>query len=262
MNKLNIVTNNGQGVSEWADYSYNIGTGCINDCRYCYAREISQKLKHHQGGTSWNQERVKPFKASIHETVKGIVMFPSMHDISEGYLPTYLKALQNLLDAGNAVLIVTKPRLASIQAICDAFPHHGDHMLFRMTITSLDAELSRYWEPGAPLPEERVAALRYAYDAGFQTSVSVEPMLDTMANVVTLYHTLSPYLTEDIWFGKMNDIGRRVVMRNRPEEVAVNTIIENQCDTNIRWLYQQLHDQPMVQWKDSVTKILQRLRII
>lgn len=261
MNKLNKV-NPGQGVSEWASYSYNIGSGCGNDCLYCYAREISEKFGLHQREAAWSHEVVKPYKARIHENVDGIVMFPSMHDISENYLPVYLEGLGNLLDAGNAVVIVTKPRLACVQAICEAFPQHRDYMLFRMTITSLNADLTQLWEPGAPLPEERIAALRYVYDAGFNTSVSVEPMLDSMENVVTLYHTLSHYLTEDIWFGKMNDIDRRVDTSSPEVVAAAQAIIANQSDMNIRWLYEQLHDQPMVEWKDSIKLVLKRLRIV
>jgi hypothetical protein len=135
-------------------------------------------------------------------------------------------------------------------------------MLFRMTITSLNTDVSQLWEPGAPLPEERVAALRYAYDAGFQTSVSVEPMLDTVENMVTLYHTLSHYLTEDIWFGKMNDIDRRVDTSELEVVTAAQAILANQSDMNIRWLYGQLHDQPMVEWKDSIQLVLKRLQIV
>jgi DNA repair photolyase len=261
MNKLNKV-NPGQGVSEWAKYSYNIGSGCSNDCRYCYAREISQNYGLHQCGLEWSQEVVKPYKTDIHQNSDGIVMFPSMHDISEYYLPTYIETLGNLLNAGNAVVIVTKPRLACVQAICEAFPQHRDYMLFRMTITSLNTDVSQLWEPGAPLPEERVAALRYAYDAGFQTSVSVEPMLDTVENMVTLYHTLSHYLTEDIWFGKMNDIDRRVDTSELEVVTAAQAILANQSDMNIRWLYGQLHDQPMVEWKDSIQLVLKRLQIV
>lgn len=261
MNKFNNVSP-GQGVYEWARYSYNIGTGCSNDCRYCYAREVSTRFANRTGGTTWSQEQAKPSKANIHEAVNDIVMFPSMHDISENYLPTYLETLGNLLNAGNPVLIVTKPRINCIRAICERFPQYRDNMLFRMTITSLNEQLSQFWEPGAPLPEERVAALRYAYEAGFNTSVSVEPMLDTMANVVTLYHTLSPYLTLNIWLGKMNDIESRVDMSNPEVVAAVDSITRNQTDENIRWLYEQLHDQPMVEWKDSVKLVLKRLQIV
>lgn len=261
MNKLNKVSP-GQGVSEWADYSYNIGSGCMNDCRYCYAHEISTKFGLQLPGVPWAQETVKEYKADISHSVDGIVMFPTMHDISENYLPTYLETLGNLLDSGNAVVIVTKARLACVRAICEAFPQHRDHMLFRMTITSMDTELSRLWEPGAPLPEERIEALRFAYDAGFNTSVSVEPMLDTMENMVALYHTLSHYLTVDIWFGKMNDIDRRVDTSSPEVVAAAQRILANQSDMNIRWLYEQLHDQPMVEWKDSIKLVLKRLQII
>lgn len=257
MNKLNKV-NQGHGVYEWARYSYNIGTGCINDCRYCYAREIAVRTGQVTGEAAWRTEQVKPHKSAIHESVNAIVMFPSMHDISENYLPTYLETLRNLLEADNPVVIVTKPRLASIRAICEAFTQHKDNMLFRMTITSLDERHSRFWEPGAPLPDERVAALRYAYEAGFQTSVSVEPLLDTVTNAVTLYHSLTPFITEDIWFGKMNGVRNRIAIDNPQVANEVNTILRNQSDENILWLYRQLKNQPKIYWKDSIREVVKK----
>jgi DNA repair photolyase len=260
MNKLNKVSQ-GYGVFEWASYSYNIGTGCINDCRYCYAREIAVRTGQITDGAAWCTERVKPHRSAIHESVNDIVMFPSMHDISENYLPTYLTTLGNLLAAGNPVVIVTKPRLASIQAICKTFPQQKDRMLFRMTITSLDERLSRFWEPGAPLPDERLSALRYAYEAGFQTSVSVEPLLDTVTNAVTLYQSLTPYITEDIWFGKMNGIRGRVDMSRAEVTAEVDTILRNQTDENILWLYRQLNDLPKIKWKDSIREVVKKAQL-
>lgn len=255
MNKLNEVKP-GHGVYEWARYSYNIGTGCVNDCCYCYAREIALRTGMVANATAWSTEVVKPGKANIQQSADDIVMFPTMHDISENYLPTYLEALRNLLKAGNRVVIVTKPRLASIRAICREFAEYRDYMLFRMTITSLNDELSRFWEPGAPLPEERVQSLRHAFDAGFQTSVSVEPMLDTVQATTTLYHSLAPYLTEDIWFGKMNGVRGRVDRRDQVVANAVQTTTLNQSDVNILWLYNQLKNQPKVAWKDSIREVV------
>ncbi len=260
-NKLN-KSKSKYGVGEWADYSYNIGDGCINNCRYCYARDIavdiSKKGSNPLTRADWPTEQVKTWKSDINQKVNGIVMLPSMHDITEAYLPTYMDTLRNLLKAGNDVLIVTKPRLACIKAICDEFTDYKDNILIRMTITSMDNNLSQYWESGAPLPQERIEALIYAHEQGYQTSVSVEPMIDTVERTVAMYQLVEPYITEDIWFGKMNSIKYRVDISDKLTREAVATIYENQSNKNVLWLYEQLKDQPKVMWKDSIRNIVRQ----
>ncbi len=258
-NKFNIVKP-GDGVYEWADFSYNIGTGCSNGCRYCYACGITIEMAKKDGKifkrSDWPHDRVKTWKAKIHQSVDGLVMFPSMHDITPTYLPTYISALRNILNAGNPVVIVTKPRLECIDAICEQFQGYRDKLLFRMTITSLDEGLSRLWEPGAPLPEERLTALRLAFESGFHTSVSVEPMIDSADRTVELYEAVLPYLTEDIWIGKMNDITRRVEIADQATRDAVSLVREQQSDRNINRLYQLLKGADKVAWKDSVRRVV------
>lgn len=250
----------GDGVYEWADFSYNIGTGCSNNCRYCYACGIAMENARRDDKvfrrSDWPHDRVNPKKANIHQSEDGIVMFPSMHDITLAYLPTYIRALRNILNAGTRVVVVTKPRLECIRTICDQFQDHKDNMLFRMTITGLNEELARFWEPGAPLPEERLTALRLAFDSGYQTSVSVEPMIDSVDRTVELYQAVLPYLTEDIWFGKMNDIDRRVEMADQSSRDAVRLIRQNQTDENIHRFYKQLKGADKVEWKDSIRKVV------
>lgn len=250
----------GDGVSEWADYSYNIGTGCSNNCRYCYACGIAIDMANRDGRTftrtDWATDNVKAWKANINQEADGIVMFPSMHDITPTYLPTYISTLRNMLNSGNQVLLVTKPRLECIRSICNQFQDHREMMLFRMTITSLNNELSRYWEPNAPLPGERLEALQLAFESGYQTSVSVEPMIDSVDNTIALYRRVLSYLTKDIWFGKMNDIDRRVCVDGQETTQAIRLIREQQSDREILRLYGELKDAEKVAWKDSIRKIV------
>lgn len=263
-NRFNIVKPGDGGVFEWASFSYNIGSGCSNSCRYCYACGIAMEMARKDGKVfsraDWQNDNVKPWKANIHQLVDGTVMFPSMHDITPAYQTTYISALHNILDAGNRVVIVTKPSLECIGVICNQFQAHRDRLLIRMTITSTNEALSRFWEPNAPLPEERLAALRLAYESGYQTSVSVEPMIDSVESTVELYNTVLPYLTEDIWFGKMNDIERRVDIDSQQVREAVELIREQQSNENIHRLYQQLRGADKVAWKDSIRKVIKLLK--
>ena len=85
---------------------------------------------------------------------------------------------------------MSKPHLDCIQAICQQFGDYREKILFRFTIGACDDTVLSFWEPGAPTYAERMASLQYAYEQGFQTSVSVEPMLDS-ANIDQLIAELS-----------------------------------------------------------------------
>jgi hypothetical protein len=156
--------------------------------------------------------------------------------------------------AGNEVLVVSKPDPQCIQAICDDCVDFKDKVLFRFTIGAMDDGLLSLWEPGAPSFQDRVQALKYAFDNGFQTSVSAEPMVDA-DNVENLVFELLPYITETIWIGKMNYLGRVVV--DTPEMAdAVEKIRASQSDDRIIDIYNNLRDIPKIWWKKSISRVV------
>ncbi|TKJ21797.1 MAG: hypothetical protein CEE43_08895 [Promethearchaeota archaeon Loki_b32] len=190
------------GTKEWADSNVNCYLGCSNNCRYCYAKKMAIRFNRRTEDT-WrimipNQKNIKKGYAKR----KGRVMFPSSHDITYESLEGCIIVLEKLLNAGNDVLITTKPRLKCIKKICRLFFKKKELIQFRFTITSLSNELLKFWEPFAPLFEERINALKFAFNKGYMTSVSIEPFLDE--DPFTLVETLYPYITESIWIGKMN----------------------------------------------------------
>jgi DNA repair photolyase len=254
-NKFNEAKK-GSRVGEWADYSYNIGIGCSHDCRYCYARDIAVKNGWIADRANWTREHVKPFKANINQEIDGMVMFPSMHDISEQYLPHYLTTLENILEAGNKVLVVSKPHLACIEQICQQFTEDTDQILFRFTIGSLRPEFCKFWEPGAPTPKERIQALEFAFRAGFQTSVSVEPMLQGYKEAIAIYEAVEPFVTDTVWFGKMQEIDNRLDISDPMMAVAAMVTKSQQSDENILELYYALKDREKVRWKDSIRTVI------
>jgi DNA repair photolyase len=206
--------------------------------------------------SDWPKEVIKPYKIRIDQKVDEWVMFPSMHDITPAYLETYIQTLGNILKAGNRVLIVSKPNKVSIEAICSRFPQYKEKILFRFTIGSMNAKVCKFWEPGAPSPQERLDALQYAFQNGYQTSVSAEPMLEGYKETITLYETLVPFITDTIWFGKMAEIDNRIDMSYSAYEKASDMIKGFQSDDNIWKLYEGLKDQPKIMWKDSIRAVV------
>jgi DNA repair photolyase len=196
------------GTQEWAKYSENCIKGCSHDCKYCYAKANAIRMKR-KTMDNWKNEEVNGDKLSKgFRNRDGKIMFPTTHDITPDHLDECIYFLGNILKPGNDVLIVSKPHLECIETMCKQLTNYKSNILFRFTIGSADSAVLRFWEPNAPDFEERLASLIYAYDMGYQTSVSCEPMLE--GNIDEHIVKVSPFVTNSIWLGKMNHPGERL----------------------------------------------------
>jgi hypothetical protein len=202
-------------------------------------------------------------------------MFPSSHDITPGNLDACMIVLENLLAAGNDVLIVSKPHLDGIRKVCNAFGHYSDQfrmvrhqdqsgifsdyrlfrIVFRITIGAADDRILKFWEPNAPTYEERKAALKYAFDAGFETSVSAEPMFDSQ-NIDLLVSDLMPYITDSFWIGEMNHISRFSKYADTRIQKELKRIQAGQTPSALWDIYNRYKDNPMIKWKNGIKKIV------
>jgi DNA repair photolyase len=163
--------------------------------------------------------------------------------------------MKNLLVAGNRVLVVSKPHFECIKTICKMFEQFKDQILFRFSIGACDNRILSYWEPNAPSYNERKQCLIYAHQAGFQTSVSVEPMLDS-SNIDALIGELLPYVTHSIWIGKMNHLGRFGKGSDMVLRQAIDDIKRGQTDRVIKSIYRRYGNNPLIRWKKEIKKVV------
>jgi len=243
------------GTKEWAGKNVNCVDGCIHDCLYCYAKSMAARFKR-IAPCDWSKMTVREKEVKRrHRNYGTQVMFPTSHDITPEVLDPCLEVLNNLLQADNRVLIVSKPHLECVRAVCERFDLYKDSILFRFTITSFNDSLLSHWEPGAPGHIERLACLAFAYEKGFETSVSIEPMLDS-SEVPQMVRVMDRWVTDAIWIGKMNRLRSRVRIETPVEESAVELIERAQTHENIHALYERLHEHPKVKWKESIKKVV------
>ena len=245
-----------RGTREWAVAEINCSRGCPHGCLYCYARYDQVVRKGLVTVSEWSLCRdLKEEVEKVHPLYDGQVMFPASHDIIPENIESCVNVLKNLLDAGNKVLVVSKPHLNCIQRLCQELYDDRERILFRFTITARNPEVLAFWEPRAPEYQERLMSLMSCYERGFATSVSIEPMLHR-EDVCAMVQELLPFVSQSIWIGKMNKIDIRVEHDSELINNEINRIRRGQSDEQIRLLYQELKKIEKIHWKESIKEVL------
>jgi hypothetical protein len=107
-----------------------------------------------------------------------------------------------LIEAGFSFVILTK---GGTHALADLDLYRRDRDAFFTTLTSLDDRFSLKWEPGAPLPGNRIEAIKKFHSAGIFTIVSLEPTLDIEHSLAVVEAT---YGFVDLYkIGRANKLG-------------------------------------------------------
>jgi DNA repair photolyase len=252
------------GTKEWAATNFDVMRGCVNGCLYCYACANSPRVNRDKT-TSWTTEEVNEKKVNAQFGKRqGTIMYPTAHDFTMENLKHTLPPLIRMLEAGNDVLVVSKPRLPVIWEICEACEKFKDQVLFRFTIGSGLEEILKFWEPNAPGFMSRLESLGFAFGAGFKTSVSMEPLLDVDEDVVlAAVSALEEYVTDAIWIGKVNHLVDRLKRNGYWDDpgqdevrARANELLASQTDPRIWSLYEKLKDHPKIKWKESIKRVV------
>ena len=118
----------------------------------------------------------------------------------------------------------------------------------------MDDQILSFWEPNAPAYEERKEALKHAFQKGFETSVSAEPMLDS-DHIEDLVNDLIPYVTDAVWIGLMNHLNG-ITVKDEAVKIELQRIRDGQTEEKIMAIYQRLRGNAKIKWKSHVKKIV------
>lgn len=233
---------NKTGTKEWSDVSFNCVKGCGNDCSYCYAKRMNKRftrkgVKPHKWDKEIKIDRLK--QAS--KKYKGTVMFPTAHDITLNNYEHCIKHLKALLAAGNKVLVVSKMSPYVATAIIENI-QPAKNLEIRITITNNDKEINRYFEKYAPVFEERLLSLEFLNNAGFFTSVSIEPFLTCPELII---EEVMPHCRGQIWIGGVT--GYKLNNKNGIE--AFLACMYSKVRLNV--IYEKYKNNPKVSFKES-----------
>ncbi len=172
------------------DRSINPYRGCEHGCVYCFARPTHAYLGLSPGLDFESKLFVKPNAPELLErelSAPGYVpRIMAIGTNTDPYQPIErrYKIMRGILEvlerAGHPVGIVTKSTL--VLRDLDILARMAERNLVKVavSVTSLDAKLSRTMEPRAPTPPRRLETLRQLVSAGIPTSAMVAPVIPAL----------------------------------------------------------------------------------
>ncbi|MBN1109358.1 MAG: radical SAM protein [Methanomassiliicoccales archaeon] len=157
------------------DFALNPYQGCQHDCLYCYAPYVTKRPR-----ARWTEVRARTdlpqVLAKELRGKKGVIGLGTVTDPyqeAERHLLITRRCLMQIIPHDQPVSVLTKSDLVL-----------RDLELYRelkgevgLTVTSVRRDLSREYEPGAPLPERRLRALEQLVEGGINAYGLVGPLL-------------------------------------------------------------------------------------
>lgn len=171
----------------WFGYSINAYRGCSHSCTYCFARPTHEYLGFNMGNDFDNQIVVKTNAVELVrvETEPGrwrgdmIAMGTNTdpYQAAEGKYKLTKGIIEVLAERANDFSILTKSPLVlrDIDLIADA--SRTSKVSVSFSVATLDEDVWRRTEPGAPHPRKRLDALARLRAAGISGGVMVAPLL-------------------------------------------------------------------------------------
>ena len=189
---------------EYADHALSLYEGCGHSCRYCFC-PLMKKIDRSRWGYA------RPVANAIELLVKELPKKKrKIKDILISFSGDPYQPMERRIGLTRRVLtilveqrvpfnILTKSTL--VRRDFDLIARSKGRFGLGMSLTTLDDNAKRYWEPYAPSTWDRMGVLRDAHSAGIRTWASVEPILDgTFKEIV--YRTCE--FVDFYVFGKLN----------------------------------------------------------
>jgi DNA repair photolyase len=167
-----------------SNYSLNCYTGCTHGCVYCYARFMQRFHPHDE---PWGEfvdvkiNAVEVLKRQLKRMKPGSVFLSSACDGWQQVEAQYgltRRCCELLLEFGFRISALTKSKL--ILRDLDIFA--GYDASIGVSITTLDENLSKLWEPRAATVAERLSVVEAAREAGLETTIMFAPLLPLLSD--------------------------------------------------------------------------------
>jgi len=190
-------------AKEYSLLGLNLHKGCKHQCKYCYVPIVTHNDKFfteqtvREGIIRQLRKRAPTYAGSNRRVLLCFTSDPYQPIESS----VTRQALSILRDYDIPFQILTK---GGMKAARD-FDIYGKNDAFAVTLTFLDPDISRDFEPNAALPAERIAALKAAKERGLWTWVSLEPVINPQAALDIIKETYQ--FVDHYKIGLMNHFG-------------------------------------------------------
>ncbi len=193
-------------AGEYADHALNIYTGCNHGCTYCYAPGVVHRNREDFHAVIKPREGLLDVlrkEASEYKGKKIFLCFTSdPYTVIDGVAgPITREVIEILRDAGCGVEVLSKAGLVCTRDF-DLLEDTKIPSAFGTTLTTLDADKAKEWEPEAATPFDRCGALEDAYMSDIDTFASLEPVI-CPEDTLDIIRKIHPY-TNRIKIGRWN----------------------------------------------------------
>lgn len=184
-------------AGEYAKLATNPYRGCGHGCVYCYVPAVIHMARaDFDAGATPKPDFLLRLAADAgkyrqHGVREQVLLSFTTDPYHPGDTTLTRIVLTTLSAHGLAFCTLTK---GGARALRDLDLFRRDRDAFASTLTTLDPDQSREWEPNAALPDDRIATLRAFHDAGIFTWVSLEPVYDT-AMTLRIIEETAPFVS-------------------------------------------------------------------
>ena len=176
---------------EYAALACNIYRGCDHGCKYCYAPaatfSTATAFRNSHTRKTFSIAALAREAKKLRGTNKRVLLCFTTDPYQ--HLDEILKVTRDVLELFRHYSIpfqvLTKGGFRALRDI-DLFSKRD---AFATTMTLLDESQSLEWEPDAATPSERMYALSQFHNAGIQTWVSLEPVIDPAQSLEIIRQT-------------------------------------------------------------------------
>jgi DNA repair photolyase len=179
-------------ADEYAPLATNPYRGCGNGCKYCYVPLVTKQPRpDFDAGAVPRKDFLDRLQKDANKyDIAGIHEQVMLSFTTDPYHPGDTTLTSQTIDMlqcyGLGVCTLTKGGSRALRDIRAFRPRHD---AFAATLTTLDDDFSRKWEPKAALPGDRIRTLKAFHDRGIFTWVSLEPTLDVEASLALVRET-------------------------------------------------------------------------
>lgn len=205
---MSIIYKPAGKAREYSPLAANIYTGCNHGCKYCYASNIRRMTRN-------EYLNVIPRRNILNEYEKDCKKFYNSQDqllfcfMTDPYnkLESELRLTRECLKLSLKykipISILTKSK--TVLNDIDIIKKFKNHIKVGLTLTFLDKDKSKEWEPEASIPDDRLNVLKQLKENNIETWASFEPVIDPDESLKILEITIKENLVDSYKIGKLNN---------------------------------------------------------